>query len=164
MPDLSWVLYDTAVFNTTANVGHELFQVSQGGDTTHTEDFTNSPGAASLPANQNFEIKAIGVYPEHDITAAELVKIYNKSWLELKVSESVKLKLPLSLVAAPQEFSGAVGAAAGSGLSWAGPVFDLEIPIPVPGGTQYKVTIQQVVATAAAEQLKVCLFGTLTRP
>lgn len=164
MPDLSWVLYDTAVFNTVATTAHELFQVSQGSDSTHTEDFTNSPGAGSLPSGQNMEVKAVGVYPEHDVTAAELVKIYNKAWLELKVSESVKLKLPLSLVAAPQEFNGAVGAAAGSGLSWAGPIFDLEIPIPIPGGTQYKVTIMQVVATAAAEQLKVCLFGTLTRP
>lgn len=164
MPDLSWVLFDTAVFSTSANTAHELFQVSQGSDATHTEDFTNSPGAGSLPAGQKMLVKAIGVYPEHDITAAELVKIYNKSWLELKVSESVKLKLPISLLAAPQEFTGAVGAAAGSGLSWSGPVYDLEIPILIDGGTQYKVTIMQVVATAAAEQLKVCLFGILTRP
>jgi len=167
MPDLSWVLYDTAQFGTSANTSHELFQVAQGADSTHSEDFTNSPGSGSLPSNQKFIVKAIAVYPEHNIDQAEIAKIFNKSWLQLKVSESVKLKTPLSLLAAPQQFTGhyTQGTAAdGNNVSWSGPLFELEIPIEIPGGTQYKVTIMQVVAAAATEQVKCCLIGTLTRP
>ena len=49
-------------------------------------------------------------------------------------------------------------------VSYGGPLFEMVIPIAIPGGTPFKVNITQMVATAADEQVKCLLIGTLTRP
>ena len=167
MPDLDWILFDTAVFTTGPAGQIQLFQVPQGGDATHTEDFTNSLGAGSLPANQNFVIKGIAIYPELDIVEVEIKKVLARSYLEIVVADLVKLKAPLVYFAAPQQYSGFDNLTPAAGLmavSYGGPLFEMVIPIAIPGGTPFKVNITQMIATAADEQVKCLLIGTLTRP
>lgn len=167
MPDLDWIFYDTAPFNTTAGAVHELFQVPQGGDATHVENYTNMSGAGALPPNHKFLVKAISIYPEMDIGQEEIQKIFNKSFVEIIVGDRVFLKCPIAHLAAPQQFTrhySQAAAADGENITFSGPLFELNIPIEIPGGTPFKVNITQVVATTAAEQVKCLLIGNLTRP
>ena len=167
MPDVDWIFYDTAVFTSGPAGQLQLFQIPQGGDTTHVENFTNSIGSGSLPANMSFIIRAIAIYAELDVLQLELPKIFNKSYLEIVISDKVMLKAPLAYFAAPQQYAGQfelASAALQQLVSWTGPLFELTIPIPIPGGTPFKINITQIVATTADEQVKCLLLGTLSRP
>lgn len=167
MPDVDWVFFDTAIFTTGPAGQIQLFQIPQGGDSVHVEDFTNSIGSGSLPANMSFLIKAIAMYAELDIVEIEIKKVLARSYLEIVVADKVMLKAPLIYFAAPQGYAGynnVTPAANLMAVSYVGPLFELVIPIPIPGGTPFKINVTQIVATAADEQVKLLMIGTLTRP
>lgn len=167
MPDVDWILYDTAPFTIAAAGQLPLYQIPQGGDAVHTEDFCNTPGAGSLPANQNFMIKAIAIYPEPSCLQVDIDLVFNRSYVEIIVADKVMLKAPMAYFAAPQSFGGSNGivlAALATWVSYSGPLFEMVIPIPIPGGTPFRVNITQVVGISANTQVKCLLIGTLTRP
>lgn len=167
MPDVDWIIYDTAPFTIAAAGQLTLFQVPQGGDSTHVEAYCNTPGAGSLPANQAFVIKAIAIYPDQDVTIGDLRLVFKQSYLELIVADKVMLKCPIAFLAAPMQFSEAVNAADPLVLAagaYSAPLFELTLPIHIPGGTPWKVNITQITDIIANVQVKCLLIGTLTRP
>lgn len=167
MPDVDWIMYDTAPFTIAAAGQLQLFQVPQGGDATHIEAYCNTPGAGSLPANQNFVIKAIAIYPDQDVTIGDLRLVFKQSYVEIVVSDKVMLKVPMAYLAAPMDFSQAVNFADPLVLAagaYSAPLYEFVIPISIPGGTPFKVNITQITALIAAVQVKCLLIGTLTRP
>lgn len=167
MPDVDWILYDTAPFTIAIAGQMQLFQVPQGGDATHTEAFCNTPGAGAFPSAQAFTINGIAVYPDQDCTIGDLRLVFKQSYVEIVVADKIMLKCPMALLAAPMEFSQAVNAADAlllAGGAYSAPPFELNIPIVIPGGTPFKVNITQIIAVVAAVQVKCALRGKLTRP
>lgn len=167
MPDVDWILYDTAPFTNAIAGQLPLFQIPQGGDAVHIEDFCNTPGAGSLPANMNFLIKGIAIYPEPAVLDIDIGPIFNRSYVEIIVADKVMLKVPMAYLAGPQQVTGVADAAiaiVSGSATYSGPPFELTIPIPIPGGTPFRVNITQMVATSVTIQVKCLLIGILTRP
>lgn len=167
MADLRYFLYDTAVFGTTAGTEHVLFQVAQGGDATHTEDFTNSRGAGSLPSEERFVCDRIGVFVDAAIADAEVEKVFTGSFLEIRVADKSVFKAPLKVCAGYGGWSGHFTQATAANRALIGPAqgyCHLDIPIEIPGGTAFRVRVYQKTALAAAANVKVVLGGVLSTP
>lgn len=168
MADLTYVLYDTAAFGATAGTEHVLFQVTQGADSTHVEAFTNMRGNGSLPQEEAFEISLIGVMADFDMTEAEVAEVFRASFLEIRVSDETVLKAPLSCFAYRNSYGGAYsqGTAADNAIiGLAGDGFVLTIPVQIRGGTSFRIRVYQGTAmSGASKNVKVMLFGRLTRP
>lgn len=167
MPDIDFVLYDTAPFGTSAGVSHNLFQVVQNGDATHTEDFTNMLGSGSLPQAYTFRLKSIQVFPAENVGQADLAAILLKSWIVVVVGDTEYIQAPLHLFCAPGQITGhytQAAAATAAALTFGGLPYLLDNPIEIPGGTRFLVTVYQGTGLATATQVKVCLVGTLVKP
>lgn len=167
MPEIDYVLYDTAPFGTTAATSHTLFQVVQNGDATHIEDYTNMLGSGSLPQAYTFRIKSIQVFPAEDITQADLAPMLKGSYLVVVVGDTEFIQAPLHLFPAPGQITGHYSqatAALGAALTFGGLPMVLDSPIEIPGGTRFSVLVYQKTALAAATNVKVCLVGTLIKP
>jgi len=168
MADYDYVLFDTAVFGVAANTEHTLFQVPQGGDATHTEAFTNMRGAGALPAEEAFRIEEIHVMVDVNGAVADLQDMWVGNFLEIRIADRTLLKIPLVMAASHNEFGGMYTqetAADEALIGRKGDGFKLKVPLQLPGGTSFRVRIQQVTAMSAASQnVKVALRGTLTMP
>jgi hypothetical protein len=160
MPEIDYVLYDTAPFNVTAGVPFTLFQVVQNGDAIHIEDYTNMLGSGSLPQSYSFRIKSVQVFPAEDITVTDLQALLKGSYLVIVVGDTEYVQAPLHLLCAP----GGIQDGAGAAVSFSGLPLVLDNPIEIPGGTRFSVLIYQKTALAAATDVKVCLVGTLVKP
>ena len=167
MSDLDFVLYDTAVFSNAAT-DTLLFQVAQGADATHTEQWTNAFFAGALPANVSFEIERIVVFPDYAVPDADVSKIWQNSFMEIKVNDLTMWKSPLAMLAGSAAFGGTdttTAAANANHVGLSGTGYQLTRPILLPEGTPFKVRMVQTIALAAANSwVKVCLDGTLHRP
>ena len=167
MPDLDYVLYDTAVFGATANNESVLFQVAQGGDATHTESFTNMRGAGQLPQAEAFSVEWIGVNPDHALVEADIEAIWRGSFLEIRVADLTVLKAPLRLFADQADYQGHFAQAAAANrviIGLRGEGYALTKPISIPGGTYFRVRVVQGPAVTAGSNMKVNMRGTLTIP
>ncbi len=168
MADYTATLYDTAVFGTTAGAEHTLFQVAQGGDSTHVEAFTNMRGAGSLPNDEDFRVDEIAVFPDVNASAADLQNMTIGSFLEVRVSDKTVLKAPLAMFMKHAAYGGLYTQATAANealIGLLGDGYKLPIPIAIPGGTSFRVRIYQGTAMSAASQnLKVALNGVLTMP
>lgn len=167
MVDYSYCLYDTGVFGVAASVETSLFQVSQGGDATHTKSFTNSRGAGQMPQNEEFEIDHIGVAVDMNLPTADYIAVWLNSYLEIRVNDETLFIAPLRALAQANAYGGHYTEAAASNealIGLAGDGYTLKIPILIPGGTAFRVNIFQGTALATANTLvKVMLNGTLSR-
>lgn len=166
--DLSYILYDTAPFSTVDEVDFPLFQVAQGGDATHVKAFTNSRGAGQLPSVEKFVIKHVEVFPNDRLTIADAGVWFIDGYISIEVANKEVFVSPLAaVIGGPSptgHFTQAVAADLSS-LQFNGRGYDFELPIEIPGGTPYKVTLHQGNVLAVATQLIVCaLHGTLTTP
>lgn len=164
-----YTLYDSMVFGVAVQQEQALFQVPQGGDTTHTKSFTNMRGAGALPNQEKFVIDRIGVYMDFlNLVPADLENVWLSNYLELRVADNSVLLIPLRAAAQYNEFNGfySQGAAANGTLGGLqGDGYVLDIPVEVPGGTALRVNLPQVTAlTVAAVPVRVLLHGILDRP
>lgn len=165
MPDFSFVLYDTAPFGATAGTDHVLFQVSQGADSTHTEAYTNSRGAGQLPTEEKFLLKRLHAIIDHNTALADIPKIFNASYFELRVSDKIVFKCPLAMLSSKNSYGGHYTQAAAAdeaviGLDGEG--YELEIPIEIQGGVSFRPKVYQGTAVTASSNIKIVLEGTLT--
>ncbi len=168
MADYSFILFDSAAFSTTDEVDFVLFQVAEGGDATHVKAFTNSRGAGQLPSVEKFSLKHIEVFPNERLVIADAGIWFVDGYLSLEIQNKEVFRAPLaSVIGGPAptgHFAQAVAADL-SGLEFNGKGFDFEIPLEIPGGTPFKVTLHQGTVLATATQLITCaLHGTLTTP
>ena len=168
MPDLSYVLYDTAPFAAAANVEFLLFKVAFGGDATHIESFTNMRGAGSLPVGEKFTIKKISVVLDSFSTVIDdVLKATVSSFFDIRVNDQSLFKAPSSLLIDASAYGGSyqlAAAAAHNGLGLLGNGYELENPIMVPGGTAFYCRLFQTVALSTTYNIKVCLQGIYTLP
>lgn len=169
MTKYRYTLYDSMIFGTAAQAEQPLFQVQQGGDTTHTKSFTNMRGAGSLPNQESFTIDKIGVYMDFlNLVPADLENVWLSNYLELRVADNSVLLIPLRAAAQYNGFNGFYSQAAAANASLGGLVGDgyaLDLPILVPGGTALRVNMPQVTAlTVASVPVRVLLHGILDRP
>lgn len=159
-------IYDTAIFGVSANTLHNLFQIIQGQDATHVKGFTNTRGAGQFPSEEDFTIESVGVYPDADFILADLESMWRGSYLELTVTDKTMLLSPLAVFAKYAGWGGHYSQSTGADATAIGKLGmgrKLDIPIEVPGGTQFKVEVFQSVATAAGMNVKVVLNGILVR-
>lgn len=166
--DLSYILYDTAPFSTVDEVDFPLFQVAQGGDATHVKAFTNSRGAGQLPSVEKFTVKHVEVFPNERLTFADAGVWFIDGFISIEVANKEVFVAPLGRVIGGPQPTGHFTQTAAADMNMAqfnGTGFDFDIPIEIPGGTPYKVTLHQGNVLAVATQLIVCcLHGVLTTP
>lgn len=166
MADLTYTLYDTAVFGATVNNESILFTVAQGSDATHSEAFTNSRGAAQLPVGEKFLIQKVFAIPNHALLNADVEPIWRNSFLQIRVADFNYLWIPLVLAAYRADYGGHFGQAAAADLARIGrdgDGYDLgERPIEIPGGTAFRVRVLQGPAVAANTNIWIGLHGVLT--
>lgn len=166
--DVSYHLYDTAVFSNAAATVHSLFQVIEGGDATHTSDFTNMRGSGQLPGNETFKIRKISVAFESNVVEADAEDWYVNSFLKLTYNNLVMLQSPLLPLIDHTAFSGQYTQAAAATRAligrW-GSGYMLDPMITIKGNTGFLVQISQGVALATANmRIKCILEGILSRP
>lgn len=157
-------MYDTAAFT---NVAGEflLFQVSQGSDATHTENFTNSRGAGQIPQNESFTVKWIGAIIDFNGVVADVQNVPISSFIEIRVNEITVLKVPLARIMARSSYSGhytQATAADESLIGLEGNGYMLETPIVIKGGVSFKVRVVQGTAlSTTGRNVKIVLGGEL---
>lgn len=167
MPDYTYTLYDTAVLS-NAVTDQVLFQVSQGADATHTESFTNSRGAGQLPTGESFEVKKISATVDGNWVVADQINWILNSFCEIRVSDLTVFKCPLAYLVDGASFGGLytqASAAEESAIGYQGDGYELEIPIEIQGGVQFRVRIYGGTAlSTTGRNVKITLHGTLSLP
>lgn len=167
MPDLDYCLYDTIPFSNAAT-DQLAFQVAQGADNTHTEQFCNSFFAGALPAGVGFDINRIVIFPDYAVPEGDIGKIWQASFVEIKVNDQTLFKAPMALCAGSAAFGGAdatTAAASQNHVGLMGNGYTFDHPIVLPSGIPFKVRLVQTIALAAANSyIKVVLDGILHKP
>ena len=164
--DLSYVLFDTQPTG-TAVFDALLFQTAQGGDVTHTEDFTNMRGAGSLPSEEKFMLERIGISNDPAQGAADFSKLLVASLLQIRVNNQIVFWSPLPALLVASKWTGYSNLTAAAGLSVTGSLQDgytLDKPIQIDGGRKFDIRIKTTQATAVSTKLVIHLFGTLSLP
>ena len=163
---LDFVLYDTWQPSTTASAEAVLFQTPQGGDSTHTEAFTNMMGAGSLPESLKFTVNQIRLEISPAATQANLRIIATESFLEFRVGGKDYVKAPISFFAGRANFAGQYTLETAADACMMGFVAEphaLQFPIVIPGGTAFRIRAVQGAALGATTNVKVLLVGNLER-
>jgi hypothetical protein len=166
--NLSYQLYDTAIFNIALAGEVSLFQVPQGGDATHTKSFTNARGAGFLPQNESFDIDNIGIYQDFmNLVPADLENVWISNYIFIRVSDQTLFFSPLRSCARYNEFNGFYSQAAAANATLgglAGGGYNLDNPITIPGGVAFSVVVAQVTPmTVNAIPVRCVLDGVLHR-
>lgn len=165
--DLDYILYDTIPLGTVINTEFQLFKVAQGGDATHTENFTNMRGAGSLPIGEAFVVNRIGLIIDANTVVADLHNLFLKSFVEIRVNDKSLLKMPAALASDANMYGGHYTQTAAANeytVGLEGDGFDLAIPIKIPGGNSFFVRYFQGTVMTATVNMKVYLRGTYTLP
>jgi len=165
--DIHTTLYDTWQPSTVASAEAILFQTPQGGDSTHTESFTNSRGAGVLPSGEKFTIKTVKLILDKMIAEANFDTRLYGGFIELRVKDKTLLKAPAAMFFAHSAYSGITTEATAALIQSVGPLgdgFTLDIPIIINGGERFQVRCVQGAAFAAAMDHKVVLEGVLSLP
>lgn len=163
MADLSYVLFDTAPFGNAAGVEMLLFQVQQGGDSTHTEQFTNMRGPGFLPQKEIFVVDKISSVVDVVLAEADVQSWFRATFLEIRLNNQTYLKIPIVLTVDGSLYGGHFTQAAAANralIGVQGDGYELKMPIKIEGQQPFVVRILQGTALAAANQfIKVCLHG-----
>lgn len=168
MMDISYHLYDTAVFSNTVVTTHRLFQVVEGGDTIHTSDFTNMRGAGQLPGSETFKIRKVSVAFESNIVEADVEDWFVNGFLKLTYNNLVMLQSPLLPLIDYSAYSGQYTQAAAATRAligrW-GSGYMLDPMITIKGNTGFDIQLfQGTVLATASMKVKCILEGILSRP
>ncbi|SRR5258708_6033622 len=168
MPEVKYTLYDTAVFGVTANTEFLLFQVRQGADATHTENFTNSRGPGVMPQSEKFVIQQIDIFPDFKVLEANSMTWFLASVFEIKLADKSLLKVPMAMCLGENNWTGSDASTAAADQAHVGlmnggyPLADK--PIELAAGEVFVVRVLQGTAAAASSNVKVALTGLLTFP
>lgn len=166
--DLSWIMYDTAIFGTSAAVTSALFQTAEGGDATHTTDFTNCRGAGSFPTGEKYLIRKLGVTFESNHVEADVEDWFVAAYLRLMIANQIMFQSPLIPLMWADAYSGQYTQAAAAVRAFIGRLgngYELDPQLLVKGGDAFKVEIYQGTALATASmKIKFMMDGILTRP
>jgi hypothetical protein len=165
--DIHTTLYDTWQPGATANAESMLFQTPQGGDSTHTEAFTNMRGGGQLPSGEKFVLKKIKLIIDEQIAEADFdTRLFN-AFVEFRLKDKTVFKSPASMLFAHSSYGGHFTQATAALTQAIGPMgtgFELEIPIVIEGGERFQVRCVQGAAFASAIDHKVVLEGILSLP
>lgn len=165
--DLHTVLYDTWQPSTTASAEATLFQTPQGGDSTHTESFTNARGAGQLPSGEKFSIKKIKLIIDEMIAEADFDTRLYGGFIEVRVKDKTVLKAPAQMFFAHSAYGGNNLQATAALIQSIGPLGDgfiLDLPIEISGGERFQIRCVQGAAFASAIDHKIVLEGILSLP
>lgn len=164
--DLSYILYDTIPFGVVADTTHTLFQVAQGGDATHTKQFTNMRGSGQLPINEKMRVRKLMVTVWNEIPQADIEDIFNGNYVEIRIKDEVVFWSPLIYLASHNDYSGTINQAAAADRFLSGRVgqgYILEPNLFLNGGDSFRVDVFQDNAFAAADNAWFAMEGILTR-
>ena len=168
MPDYSYPIYDTALFGTTDNTTHVLFQIGEGGDATHVSDFTNMRGNGTFPQLEKFLIRKIGIMLETNATESDAEDWTLDGFLRMYLSNQIIFQAPLQMLVMNTSYSGhftQAAAATRALIGRDGMGYMVDPMVLVRGGEAFKVEVYQGTVVAAANtRVKVILDGVLTRP
>lgn len=165
--DIHTTLYDTWQPGTTANAEATLFQTAQGGDSTHTESFTNARGAGQLPAGEKFVIEKVKLIIDEQIAEADFDTRLYGGFIEVRIKDKTVLKAPAQMFFAHSAYGGHFTQATAALTQSIGPIgdgFTLKLPLTLNGGERFQVRCVQGAAFAAAIDHKVVLEGILSLP
>jgi len=161
---MSYPIYDTAQFGTVAGATHELFQNAQGQGGT-TLSTTNMRGAGQFNGNEKFTIRKIGLIVDDVITLPDVRAMYYGSILSVRIAQTLKLQVPLQILADKSAYGGHYTEVAASDSEFIGLVgngYELDIPLIVMGNDNFLVSIFQALALSAVTlAMKCVLYGDL---
>ena len=165
MPDYSYTLYDSLNFGATANAENILFQTVQGGDSTHTETFTNMRGPGQLPTNEAFTVSKVALIVDKVMAKADVINMFMTSIFQLIVANLTILKVPSQMVVAYSAYGGSILEATIAdtmSIGLLGNGYSLDLPVKIKGGTPFQVRVLSGQAVTASSLIKAALIGTLT--
>lgn len=164
MAKYDYVLYDTAPFTNVAGTDLTLFQVPRGGDSTHTEAYTNMRGAGALPSQESFEIQHFGLIIDYNTVLADIPKIQLGSFFEFLLLDKSIFKVPLAMILEASAYGGfytQAAAADEAAIGLMGQGYDLKLPIMVKGGQAFRARVYQGTALAGTSNFKLVMRGFL---
>lgn len=165
--DIHTTLYDTWQPGTTASAEAMLFQVPQGGDSTHTESFTNCRGAGVLPTGEKFLVKKVKLIIDEMIAEADFDTRLYGGFIEVRIKDKTVLKAPAQMFFAHSAYGGNNLQATAALIQSIGPLGDgfiLDLPLTIAGGERFQVRCVQGAVFASAIDHKVVLEGILSLP
>ena len=160
---MDWCLWDVASFSTAAAV-HELFQNRSGSDSNNPKHKTNMRGSGSLPVNEKFTIRKIGLQFDNQVALADVFALTDSAYVEIVVSDRIVCELPLIAIVDRNSYNGAIelaSAAAQAAIGRPGDGYGFREPIELSGGDSFSVRITQTTVLSAAEDVRVNLYGDL---
>lgn len=166
MPSYDWVLYDHLDWSTSANQVFTYFQTKEGKDSSHTKAITNMRGDGALPSGESYVINNISVFPDDALTIADVLALVEESYVEVVLADQIVFQAPLRFCINKSAYSGEFHEITNTALQKIGLLgggYDLKMPIKIPGGTNFRVTLgQTAVFSAGTLAVAVALPGILT--
>jgi len=163
----SYVFYDTAAFGVTAGATATLFQSAQGSAAGRTKNNTNWIGAGSLPSDNSFLIKGIGVSLNQAEVLADIGPLINGTYLEMFIYNKTRFLAPIRRLIERNAYSGVLQLAAAAAQTYFGLLgqpFMFDTPKQIDGGVSFKVEMTQNAALSVATNVLCLLYGEWTRP
>lgn len=165
---LSYPIYDTALFGTTANTTHQLFTVAQGGSSTKGQTITNMRGNSQFPQQEKFTIKRVGITIDDVLSDDDIQGLFYGSIFTVIYNNTNVLQVPSAMCSYRNSVSGVKTEATASAFDFFGLEGDgymLDKPLEVQGGKQFRAELIQALAVDSANlDIKVILFGDLDAP
>jgi len=169
MAILSYPIYDTALFGTTASTTHTLFQSGQGSSATKGYTITNMRGSGQFPDRENFTIKRIGIHIDDiGLSDDDIQGLFMGSILTVNYNNVKILQIPSYMASDKNDIQGIKTEASASAFDYFGQRGDgyvLDHPRTVNGGKNFSVDLFQALALdSASMDIKVVLYGDLDSP
>ncbi len=167
MPQYRQCLYDTLALSASANITHQIFNVQENADASHTSDITNMKGAGSLPDRDSMSVDRVGVSLIVATADDDVRLFWQQSFIRIRVAQLQVLQVPTILCARGDAYSGLNNQAVAADMNAFGIMgtgYQLDVPIEFPGGTQLTVELVQTKALTAGCITLVTLDGIYSTP
>ena len=169
MARYDYPLYDTALFGTTANTTHTLFQNGQGSSSTKGSNITNMRGGGQLPDKERFYIKGVGVHVDDiGLSDDDIQGLFMGSILTIEYDNLKVFQVPTYICSDKNRVGGVKTEATASAFDYfgqEGDAYQFSNEIFIEGGKNITVTITQPLAMdTASMDIKVVLYGDLDTP
>lgn len=169
MAILDYPIYDTALFGTTANTTHTLFQSGQGSSSAKGATITNARGSGQFPDRESFKVLRIGVHVDDiGLSDDDIQGLFMGSYLTFNYNNVKVMQAPTYLFSDKNDVQGIKTEASASAFDYfgqSGTGYMLTKPLVIQGGKQFNVEIFQALALDNANMdIKCVLYGELDTP
>jgi len=161
---MDWIYYDSVTLGASDTLA-TLFQIPYGQAGKKLAD-TNLKAAGVLPGKQKFQIRAITMHAEPDVTRALLTALMKSGAIDIKVGEKSYLQVPIQRITSGCGMDGLTTGTSvelyHNGVADPAAIFSLDEGIDVEIDENFQVEMSWLTAPGAVK-FWVCLEGKLER-